>query len=446
MTAGVNSIGDLVKLGVAQIQTGPFGSQLHSYEYVTSGIHVVPTEAIRERRIHHDICPQITPDKASELTRHRLLAGDILFARRGVQATGHIGVVRSPEEGFVCGTGAIRLRVSKNSNAVCAEYLSHLLADPASIAWFKFHAIGATMPNLNEGIIRNFPLQLPEYHYQRAVAAFLSALDDKIELNRRVNETLEAMAQAIFRDWFVDFGPVRRKLEGANDPVAIMGGLMPDPKRASELARLFPGEFGDDELPLGWKAGDLSDLATTAGESVDPTRLTEDTPYIGLEHMPRRSITLDNWEYAGKVSSQKSRFSSGQVLFGKLRPYFHKVGIAPVDGVCSTDIVVLDSRADFDRGLVACCASSDAFVAFTDLTSSGTKMPRTSWSHMKTYGLAIADAPVRRAFSGLVGPMHQKVVSSVAENRTLAKARDYLLPRLMSGELRVGDAAQEIAA
>jgi type I restriction enzyme S subunit len=305
---------------------------------------------------------------------------------------------------------------------------------------------GSAQPQITRTALAPKRVLWPAEDIQRAISGALTALDDKIELNRRMNETLEAMAQAIFRDWFVDFGPVRRKLEGATDPVAIMGGLMPDPARAAELAGLFPGEFGDDELPLGWKAGNLGDLATTAGESVDPTRLTEDTPYIGLEHMPRRSIVLENWDYAGKVSSQKSRFSSGQVLFGKLRPYFHKVGIAPVDGVCSTDIVVLDSRTDYDRGLVACCASSDAFVAFTDLTSSGTKMPRTSWSHMKTYDLAIADAPVRRAFSGLVGPMHQKVVSSVAENRTLAETRDYLLPRLMSGEVRVGEAGQSVSA
>ena len=311
---------------------------------------------------------------------------------------------------------------------------------------FSSFNVGSGVPTLNRNHVHPLPVTIPQPHEQAQIAGLLGAIDDKIELNRRMNETLEAMAQAIFRDWFVDFGPVRRKLEGATDPVAIMGGLMPDPARAAEMAGLFPDGFSEDELPTGWRLGDFGDMAITAGETVDPTRLGEDTPYIGLEHMPRRSITLDCWDFAGKVSSQKSRFSNGQVLFGKLRPYFHKVGIAPVDGVCSTDIVVLDSRAEFDRELVACCASSDAFVAFTDLTSSGTKMPRTSWSHMKTYELAIADAPVRQAFSRLVRPMHQKVVSSVAECRSLAETRDYLLPRLMSGEVRVGDVQSEAAA
>src|SRR5690606_26170461 len=96
-----------------------------------------------------------------ELERHLLQAGDILFARRGVQATGHIGYVRDAEEGFLCGTGAIRLRVKRGSRTVDTEFLSHVLANPASVKWFKFHSIGATMPNLNEGINRSFPLLIP---------------------------------------------------------------------------------------------------------------------------------------------------------------------------------------------------------------------------------------------------------------------------------------------
>jgi type I restriction enzyme S subunit len=156
--------------------------------------------------------------------------------------------------------------------------------------------------------------------------------------------------------------------------------------------------------------------------------------------MPRRSIALDSWEFAEKVSSQKSKFSRGQVLFGKLRPYFHKVGIAPTDGVCSTDIVVLDSRKSFDRALVACCASSDAFVAFTDQSSTGTKMPRTSWGHMKAFELAVADEAVREAFSELVQPLHERILAATGENRTLAETRDYILPRLMSGAVRVDPA------
>src|SRR5207244_3160821 len=96
--------------------------------------------------------------------------GDILFARRGVQATGHIGYVRTAEEGFICGTGAIRLRLTEHNELVSTDFMSHVLANPSSIEWFKFHAIGATMPNLNEGIIRSFRFALPSLKEQQVIA------------------------------------------------------------------------------------------------------------------------------------------------------------------------------------------------------------------------------------------------------------------------------------
>jgi type I restriction enzyme, S subunit len=194
------TIGELCDSREAELQTGPFGTQLHAYDYVLDGIPVVPTEAIGNRKIDHSVLPKISFNKAEELRRHWLEPGDILFARRGVQATGHIGYVREFETGFVCGTGAIRLRIRQNSG-ISPEYVSHILANPVSVAWFKYHAIGATMPNLNEGIIRSFPINLPPIGEQRAIAQILGALDDKIELNRRMNETLEAMARALFKSW-----------------------------------------------------------------------------------------------------------------------------------------------------------------------------------------------------------------------------------------------------
>ena len=237
------TIGALCDAGIAGLQTGPFGSQLHASDYVSDGIPVVPTEALGQRRIDHSVLPMVSAPKAAELARHRLRVGDILFARRGVQATGHIGCVREAEEGFLCGTGAIRLRI-KDASRVDVDFLSHVLANPESVDWFKFHSIGATMPNLNEGIIRSFPLAIPPLPEQRAIAHILGTLDDKIELNRRMNETLEAMARALFKSWFVDFDPVRAKAEG-RDP-----GL-PEP-----LADLFPDRLVDSELgeiPEGWE-------------------------------------------------------------------------------------------------------------------------------------------------------------------------------------------------
>ena len=428
------TIGDLCDTGLAELQTGPFGSQLHAHDYVDDGVAVVPTEAIRGRQIDHSVLPKVTAAKAEELGRHRLRPGDILFARRGAQATGHIGYVRDAEDGYLCGTGAIRLRVN---GGVRPDFLSHVLADPAAIRWFKFHAIGATMPNLNEGIVRSFPISLPPLPEQRAIAHTLGTLDDKIELNRRMNETLEAMARALFKSWFVDFDPVRAKAGGRPT------GLPP------HLADLFPDSFEDSELgeiPKGWRVGRFGDVADHPRRGVQPGELDASTAYIALEHMPRRCIALAEWGTAEGLESGKFGFKKGEMLFGKLRPYFHKVGVAPVDGVCSTDIVVVTPKADGWYGFVLGHLSSDAFVEHANAGSTGTKMPRTSWGEMARYPLVVPPKPVAEAFTKQARPATDRMIAGIHESRTLAALRDALLPRLISGELRLPAAARDLAA
>jgi len=208
---------------------------------------------------------------------------------------------------------------------------------------------------------------------ETAIAELLTALDDKIELSRRMSETLEAMARAIFKDWFVDFGPTRAKMEGRK------------PYLSPELCDLFPDTLDEKGKPVGWVQEILADVAESPWRGASPSDVSKDTPYIGLEHMPRRSIALSEWEGAGKAKSNKTQFRRGEILFGKLRPYFHKVGIAPLDGICSTDIVVTVPRALGWGTFVLACLSSDEFLDYTNRTSTGTKMPHTSWKTIAQY-------------------------------------------------------------
>jgi type I restriction enzyme S subunit len=137
--------------------------------------------------------------------------------------------------------GAIRLRIAENNPAVSPEFLSHVFANPASIQWFKFHAIGATMPNLNEGIIRAFPLLLPSIEEQSGISGLLGDLDEIIAINCRVNETLEHMTRAVFDDWFVDFCPTRAKLNGREQYLS------------QDLWQLFPDRLAPQGIPEGWR-------------------------------------------------------------------------------------------------------------------------------------------------------------------------------------------------
>ena len=273
---------------------------------------------------------------------------------------------------------------------------------------------------------------VPDSAEQRAIAHILGTLDDKIELNRKMAATLEAMARALFKAWFVDFEPVRAKQEG-RDP-----GLPP------HIADLFPDRLVETEesveIPIGWRLGNLGDLAENPRRAAQPSGIPAGTAYIALEHMPRRSLALDQWAEADGVESNKHWFERSDVLFGKLRPYFHKVGIAPLDGVCSTDIVVLRPKSRECWSYLALIASSVEFVAFTDQSSTGTKMPRTNWSDMSRYDIVLAPPQVLKAFDRIVRPLLDKIAMSVHESRALAALRDALLPKLVSGELRVKDA------
>jgi type I restriction enzyme S subunit len=195
---------------------------------------------------------------------------------------------------------------------------------------------------------------------------------------------------------------------------------------------MFDSQGG--ELPVGWEAGSLRDLATEVRDSVRPEDIPPGTPYFGLEHLPKRSVALDDWAVADAVASGKSRFVVGDILFGKLRPYFHKVGPPPVDGVCSTDIVVVRPRVPELFSLVLGHVSSREFVEFTNAASSGTRMPRTTWRDMAAYPVAIPPRAVSRAFDSLVRPMVERMHRATGESRALATTRDALLPHLLQGK------------
>ena len=290
------------------------------------------------------------------------------------------------------------------------------------------------MPSLNTELLSNVPIAYPPLPEQRAIAHILGTLDDKIELNRRMNETLEAMARALFKSWFVDFDPVRAKVEGRWRRGESLPGLH------AEHYDLFPDRLMDSELgpiPEGWQERSLGEVATQRRSGVQPEHLLPDTPYIALEHMPKNCIALSEWGTAEGLASGKFRFEQGDILFGKLRPYFHKVGVAPLAGVCSTDIVVVTPILQDWFGFVLGHTSSSEYVNYTDSVSTGTRMPRTNWRDMADYKVSLPPTELASAFTGLLQPLIDEIVSSTHEARSLAAQRDALLPKLVAGEVRL---------
>jgi type I restriction enzyme, S subunit len=407
------------------VQTGPFGSQLHKGDYVESGTPIVTVEHLGENRIDHSDVPNVSDEDRERLSRFELLQGDIVFSRVG--SVDRRALVRATEQGWLFSGRCLRVR--PDSSKIDPGYLSYFFGLPSFKEHIRAIAVGATMPSLNTRLLSDVLIPYPsDTRVQRAIAHILGTLDDKIELNRRMNETLEAIARAIFKSWFVDFDPVRAKAEGREYPLE------------AETLALFPDGFEESELgeiPAGWRVGALGEVAENPRRSVQPDDLDSTTPYIGLEHMPQRSIALAEWGTADEVGSNKYAFLEGEFLFGKLRPYFHKVGVAPLDGICSTDVLTVVPK-DKDWGsFVLGHISSAPFVDYATAVSTGTRMPRTNWGDMSKYQVPLPPARVAKVFGEITAPLVARINSSIFEAKTLAQLRDTLLPRLISGELRI---------
>jgi type I restriction enzyme S subunit len=307
------------------------------------------------------------------------------------------------------------------------QFLKYVLVLENEALW-RF-ASGTTHQTIYYPEAKAFHVCIPPLSVQHEIVYILGTLDDKIELNRQMNQTLDEIARTLFRSWFVDFDPVRTKAEGRQ----------PDGMDA-ETAALFPDRLVDSELgpiPEGWEWGSLDQIADNIRDNVPASELVADENYVGLEHFGKRQIALYEWESASKVSSNKSRFREGDVLFGKLRPYFHKVCQAPVDGVCSTDILVIRPRCPEDLSLILAVASSDAMIEHATQRSSGTRMPRANWSDVGGFRVALPPSNIRSAFGCALQPMLELVTRSIHESITLAELRDTLLPELLSGRLSV---------
>ncbi len=386
----------------------------------------------RVSKIQH-LIPDI--DKIPSRARRKIRDGDIVYSTVRPNQR-HFGLLRETPENCLASTGFAVIRGKKH------------IADTGFIFWFltqnhiveHLHTIGehstSAYPSIRPSDIKQLKLRLPTLDEQRAIAHILGTLDDKIELNRRMNETLEAMARALFKSWFVDFEPVRAKMEGHWRPGESLPGL------PAHLYDLFPDRLVESELgeaPEGWEVGTLGNIANAPRRGVHPEDMPIETPYIGLEHMPRRSIALVEWDNARKIKSSKSIFEKGDILFGKLRPYFHKVGIAPVQGICSTDIVVVVPKSAEWLAFTLACVSSIEFVNYTNQTATGTKMPRTSWKTMSRYPVCLPPTPVTQAFQNVAKAILEHIVTNIHEVRKLVAIRDVLLPKLISGELRIND-------
>lgn len=307
---------------------------------------------------------------------------------------------------------------------VLPEYLLYAFLGPRFQQEIVANTIkGATVERISISEIGNFKIHVASKSEQQRIASVLSALDAKIDLNNRINAELEVLAKTIYDYWFVQFDFP----DAHGRPYKSSGGAM---VWNDTLKR---------EIPAGWLAAPLDTLVDVVKDGVNPASFDADTPYIGLEHIARKCIALSDWSTADKASSQKTAFRSGDILFGKIRPYFHKVALAPFDGVTSTDAIVMRPRKPDVAGVALETIFADEFVAAASASSTGSKMPRADWSVMRKYRVAVPNngSDTLATYQSLFQPIADKIASHVRQDRELTQLRDWLLPLLMNGQVRV---------
>ena len=237
----------------------------------------------------------VPEDAASKLGKKVSRPGDVVFTSKGT--VGRCAFVKHDTPRFVYSPQLCYWR-SRDENVIDPRFLYYWMASHEFRTQVYSVASQTDMAEyVSLGDQRRMHLTAPLISEQRAIGHVLGALDDKIDLNRRMNGTLEAMARALYTSWFVDFDPVRAKQAGR------------DTGFPAQVAALFPDHLVDSasgRTPAEWRIGTLADVAVSQQTSADPAELSDDTPYIGLEHMPRRSVALTDWQSVGSVSSRKS--------------------------------------------------------------------------------------------------------------------------------------------
>ena len=267
---------------------------------------------------------------------------------------------------------------------------------------------GGSQQNLNARTLKKFPIWIPSLETQQKIAGILSAYDELIENNKKRIALLETMAEELYKEWFVRFR--------------------------------FPNyentEF-EKGVPKNWQREEINYFCQEVKKSIKKENLNSEQKYIGLEHLSRKDFAIYDYATADTVDSDKLEFQKNDILFGKIRPYLHKVCLANFNGICSTDIIVIRAKKDLFFSYILLTVFSNTFVDLANVSSNGTKMPRANWGYLKKVKIPLPPQDLLKKFNEICLPIFQQIDVLLQENELLISKKNQLLPRLISGKLSV---------
>ena len=409
------TLGEVCDLVSGVIRTGPFGSQLHRADYVedSDGTPVVMPKDIVGGRIVDSSIARVGTETVERLASHRMASGDIVMARRG--DIGRRGLVDDRTAGWLCGTGS--LRVSLPQSNLDPTFLYYYLGSDEAIGWLQGQAVGATMSNLNTDIVRRLEVPQPPLHVQGKIGAVLAAYDELIENNLRRILILEEMAQAIYREWFVNFR--------------------------------YPGHEADDlidsplgPIPKGWEPASLTELADVNAASVQKGSAPAQINYIDISSVSPRSVdAITSLRFEEAPSRARRVVRSGDTIWSTVRPNRRSFALVldpPEHTIASTGFAVLTPTTVPQSYLYSAVGTLE-FSAYLTNHARGAAYPAVNAEDFEKAPLLRPPNGLLGAFHDQTAPMLELVQVLATTNRNLRSTRDLLLPKLVSGDIDVSD-------
>lgn len=390
------------------IQTGPFGSQLHQYDYSETGTPVVMPKDLTDGIISEQSIARVSEDHVQRLNRHMIQKGDILYSRRG--DVGRCALATEHEAGWLCGTGCLRITIDET--IADSKFVFYQLQQEKIVGWVEKHAVGATMLNLNTTILSNIPLRLPPLEIQRRIADILSAYDDLIENNRKQIKLLEEAAQRLYKEWFVDLR--------------------------------FPGHEHTrivDGVPEGWEKTTVFDVSSVLHRGISPQYNDQGRSVVINQKCIRQSIVdFSEARYQEKPFPEELNIqdsdtvicSTGAGTLGRVGQIFGKYP----QTTCDSHVTLVRAKANFGKQyLFHSLKSRQSYLM--GMGKGSTNQLELSRSVIQDLDILVPTIEIRNNFEKLTQLIHDQIKTISAEIERLQDNRDRLLPKLMSGEVEL---------
>ena len=395
-----------VRLGdVADVQTGPFGSQLHKDNYVNKGTPIVTVEHLGNKWFTSQNLPMVSDEDKLRLAKYCSQEGDVIFSRVG--SVDRCSYVSKEYSGWLFSGRCLRVRPRSGINP---EYLYYFLTNEGTKQYIRNIAVGATMPSINTKLLNEVPVKIPSLPDQCRIASILSSLDRKIELNNKINADLEEMAQAIFKNWFVDFEPFK------------------------------DGEFVDSELgmiPEGWKVGTLGDITKNKSAKVK-----EKNDVKVLSPVTTGELVLSEEYFTKQVfSSSIAKYkivNKGDFAYNPARVNIGSLGRNEFDfDGCVSPVYVVFSVLEGYENYFDLFRKTDFFKDSVASLAIGGVRQSLSYDDLSLIETIIPSENIVEKFNNLYNQMKKTIKANKKESSRLSLLRDTLLPRLMSGEIEI---------